>query len=278
MKFNKLFTSISLTVGSVLFVSNSAQAGTFTSNVTQDNGVTGDVFLNSIEQNGKTIFESDFSYVNRADIKSNDQYVGNNTGAASTDKGDDVEGIGTRENLQDNLSDEENVVKFLGNNNLNKIIDTEDKGNFVMDLFFDSGIKANNQGLDSLFFWERGMNSDLEIQAIDSNGSLLSNTIFKLEDQKQNEAGFSIDTLEINEVQKVGYWGVSFAQLGLTDDQTLNGIRVISKEGFNGPDFKVIASNGPSGPDFAKAVPEPGTIIGLGSVAALAFFRRRKSK
>ncbi len=38
MKFTKLLTSISLTVGSVLFVANSAQAASFTSNFTQNKG------------------------------------------------------------------------------------------------------------------------------------------------------------------------------------------------------------------------------------------------
>ncbi|MGB3757025.1 MAG: exosortase-dependent surface protein XDP2 [Rivularia sp. (in: cyanobacteria)] len=282
MKFIKLATSIGLTVGSVLFAANSAQAASFKSNVTQNNGAKGDVFLNSIEQNGKTIFESDFSYVYRADIKSNDEYTGKNTGGASTDKGDNVDkdGIKRREKLQDNDGDEQNVVDFLGNNNLNKIIDTEDTGNFAMDLFFDSDIRANDQGLDSLFFWERNMNSDLEIFALNNDGNILGD-VFKLERKvsKKNPAGFSIDTLEIGSAQAVGSWGVSFADLGLGDNEILSGIKVISKEGFNGPDFKVIARKS-SGPDFVQAakVPEPGSIIGLSSVAALAFIRRRKSK
>ena len=59
----------------------------------------------------------------------------------------------------------------------------------------------------------------------------------------------------------------------------IQGIRVSADSSHKGPDFKVIARNSYT-KDFAQAakVPEPGTIIGLGSVAALAFMRRRKSK
>jgi hypothetical protein len=277
MKFSKLVTSIGLTVGSVLFVSNSAQAVSFKTNFTQENGTRGDVFLNSIEQNGTTI--NQFSFVERVVIVDNDPHTTKNTGAASTDHGDDVTGVKRRENLREgNVSDQQNIVDFMGNNNLNKIIDTEDKGSFTIDFFFDSFIQEDNSGLDSLFFWERNMNSDLNIQAIASDGSLLNDTIVELRRKvNQTDAGFSINTKEIGGDQKVGSWGVSLAQLGVTN---LKGIRV-STEGksFNGPDFKVIARSS-SGPKLARAakVPEPGTIIALGSVAALAFIRRRKSK
>ncbi|MDY6899579.1 MAG: exosortase-dependent surface protein XDP2 [Cyanobacteriota bacterium] len=286
MKFTKLVTSITLTVGSVLFAANSAQAASFTSDITQDNGVKGDVFLNSIEQNGKTIFERDFSYVDRVVIGDNDEHTKGNTGAASTDHGDDVKGVQRRENLREgNASDAENIVEFMGNNNLNKIIDTEDKGNFSIDFLFGNEIESNNLGLDSLFFWERGFNqkkqkgnSDLLIQAIDAAGNTIGDDLF-LSRKTQQYAGFNINTKEIGGTQAVGSWGVSFADLGLSEDRTFAGVRVMSEKAFNGPDYKIIASNGPSKRPFAKAsVPEPGTIIGLGSVAALAFFRRRKSK
>ncbi len=281
MKFIKLATSIGLTVGSVLFIANSAQAASFTSNVTQNNGVKGDVFLDSIDQNGTNIGVNDFIYVDRVNIGDNDVHNGGNTGAASTERGDNVTGQ-RRENLQvGNASDEQNVVDFMGNNNLNKIIDTEGGGEFTIDFFFGNDIKSNDLGLDSLFFWERGFekdnplegNSDLLIQAIDNDGNLLGDDFF-LSRKDQQYAGFSIDTEEISSSQQVGSWGVSFADLKLSENDTFAGVRVMSEAGFNGPDYKIIASNGPT---QAAKVPEPGTIIGLGSVAALAFFRRRKS-
>ncbi|MGB6301340.1 MAG: exosortase-dependent surface protein XDP2 [Rivularia sp. (in: cyanobacteria)] len=290
MKFTKLATSIGLTVGSVLFVANSAQAAGFTSNVTQDNGVTGDVFLDSIDQNGTNIGVNDFIYVDRVNIGSNDTYDGGNTGAASLEHGDSVDVGNLTKKDKEDLSagvkkDEDNVVDFMGNNNLNKIIDTEGGGAFSIDFWFESKIKSNRLGLDSLFVWERGFekkkpgegNSDLLIQAIDNEGNLLGNDFF-LSRKDQYDAGFSIDTSEIRSAQQVGSWGVSFADLGLSENETFAGVRVVSEEDFNGPDYKIIASNGPKR-DFVQAsVPEPGSIIGLGSVAALAFLRRRKSK
>lgn len=278
MKLDKFVTSVGLTIGTVLFVSNSAQAASFTTNFTQENGATGDVFLDSITQNDRTI--NRFSFVESAEIIQNDEYTGGDTGAASTDRGDDIDDLTTTENLTADNEDE--IANFLGNNNLNNIIDTEDDGTFEMNLFFDSVIRADNTGLDSLFFWERGMNSDLQVQAIDDTGNIIGNAIkllrFKDRDRsntlRQESAGFQIDTTEIDGAQKVGSWGVSLEQLGVS---RLSGIRVYANEDFNGPDFKVIARR--SGTDFARAsVPEPGTIIGLGSVAALAFVRRRKSK
>lgn len=278
MKFTKLATTIGLTVGSVLFVANSAQAASFTSNVTQDNGTKGDVFLDSIKQGTTTIFEKDFIYVDDVVIGGNDVHTGGNTGAASTDHGDGIEGITRLENLRVGEKDDEtNVVEFMGNNNLNKIIDTEGGGKFTIDFFFDSEIESNKLGLDSLFVWERGKNSDLEVAAIDSDGNLINGFFKELKRGKQADAGFKINTKEIGGSQAVGSWGVSFADLELSEEQTFAGVRVVSKKKFNGPDYKIIASNGPKR-NFAKAVPEPGSIIGLGSVAALAFFRRRKSK
>ncbi|MEM7712381.1 MAG: exosortase-dependent surface protein XDP2 [Cyanobacteria bacterium P01_A01_bin.68] len=272
MKIRKLVTSIGLTVSSVLFVSNSAQAASFTSNVTQNNGTKGDVLLNSITQNGKTF--SNFSYVESVNSFSNTNYTGGNSGAASTDKGDLVKGLKTNE---DPTKGE--IANFLGDNNLNRIIDGEGR-TFSMDLKFDSLIAKDKTGLDSLFFWERGMNSDLTIQGLDDEGNLIGNVMRLNRKSKkgstQEDAGFKINTMEIGGAQQVGSWGVSLADLGVNN---LRGVRLSADRSHGGPDFKVIARKS-SGRNFAQAakVPEPGTIIGLGSVAALAFMRRRKSK
>ncbi|MBE9211425.1 PEP-CTERM sorting domain-containing protein [Plectonema cf. radiosum LEGE 06105] len=269
MKFNQLITSIGLTASTVLFISNSAQAANFTTNISKNDGPKGDILLESIEQNGKLI--NQFSFVERAEILYNTEKIAGvrNSGAASTDKGKYAS-----PNLTTNEDPEAfEIAQFLGNNNLNNIIDTEDTGSFKLNLFFDNLIRADNTGLDSLFFWERGMNSDLLVQAIDDQGNIIGNAI-KLLRKEQQSAGFEISTLEIgNNIQDVGSWGVSLDQLGVTN---LSGIQIYADQSFNGPDFKVIARK--SQGHFAVAsVPEPGTIIALGSVAALAFVRRRKS-
>lgn len=267
MSFNKLFTSISLTVGTLLFVSNSAQAASFTTNVSQKTDAKKDVLLESIEQNGKTI--NKFSFVQEAEIiKNTERTKDKNSGAASTDRGDKA----SSPQITNEDPDSVEIAKFLGNSNLNNIVDTEDSGSFNINLFFDSVIKADKTGLDSLFIWERGMNSDLSVQAVDDTGNIIGNAI-KLLRKEQDKAGFQINTKEIGKNQNVGSWGVSLADLGVT---SLSGIQVSADASFKGPDFKVIARK--SQGKFAKAsVPEPGTIIGLGSVAALAFVRRRKS-
>ncbi len=306
MKFSKLVTSIGLTVSSVLFVSNSAQAASFKSNVTldSDNPTTGDVILNSITQNNQTF--SRFSFVNEVKVLDNDEWTGGNTGAASTDRGINAslpEFINEDNKAVNESPTTDRVAAFLGNNNLNNIIDTEDKGTFNTQLFFDSVLLRDNTGLDSLFFFERGMNSNMLIQAIDKDGNLgdkklllrgtekeAQKTISEEFDEEiqQQDAGFSIKTIEIKkqkDPQQVGSWGVSLADLGV---ESLMGVQIFATAAkddkdkivktFNGPDFKVIARRS-SGSDLPVAkVPEPGSIIGLGSVAALAFFRRRKSK
>lgn len=291
MNYSKLFTSIGLTFGSFLFFTTSAEAANFTTNVSQKADTQADIFLESIEQNGETI--TDFSLVERVGDFINDEYTGGNTGAASTDKGDKASApLLTNEDPTD-----VQLAKYLGNKNLNNIIDTEDSGTFMMDVFFDSLIEEDDSGLDSLFFFERGMNSHLLIQALDTDGNTIGNKLFlkgqkkgisknlkdssKFKEAKkgtaQNKAGYKINTEEIGGDQDVGSWGVSLAELGV---DSLSGVQVYaSGRSYQGPDFKVLARKSSSGKDFVKAsVPEPGTIIGLGSVAALAFVRRRKSK
>jgi len=231
-------TSIVLVAGSILAISNTAQAVNFTTNFKQKNGLEGDTILKSIIQNGKKV--ESFSFVNEAKILYNtpiqgvkngqtsnpeavkDSNLVNNTGGVSTDKGDKASspnGMATS-GLKDPTGKE--IATFLGNNNLNNIVDSEEVGVFKMNLFFDSLIRQDNTGLDSLFFWERGLNSDLGLQAIDKDGNLIGN-VLKLSRKDQIEAGYSIDTMEIASAQKVGSWGVNLNQLGV---KSLSGIQV----------------------------------------------------
>ncbi|NJL63883.1 MAG: PEP-CTERM sorting domain-containing protein [Methylacidiphilales bacterium] len=263
MKLTNLIASISLVIGSVVVASSSAQAASFTSNVNQKTDAKADILLQSITQNGTTF--NDFTFVSEVIALTNTARTSNaNSGAASTDRGDNATApISASEDPNRN-----ELAKFLGNNNLNNIVDTEDSGTFEMDLVFKNAIFGNAQGTDSLFFWERGMNSDLLIQGFDNTGKLIGNSL-KLERSKQTSAGFKIDTKEIGSAQNVGNWGVSLAQLNVT---SLSGIRVISEgKAFNGPDFKLIARTGES-----KSVPEPGMVLSVGALAGVAFFRRRK--
>lgn len=285
MKLQRTATFLGLACSTVLAVSTAAQAASFTNNVSQTSDPEADIWLNSITQNGVTF--SDFNLVNKANILSNDAIKDvkpgqtsnpelglsvNNTGAASTERGDKATAPGGREVSGLNNPTGDDIAAYLGNTNLNNIIDVEDGGTTKMNLFFEETIFADNTGLDNLFFWERGEGqwnaSDMLIQAIDASGNLIGNALTLLGAEKQY-AGFSIDTLEIAGAQKVGTWGVKLSQLGVT---SAAGIRIFADWNYRGPDFKVMARS--SAPE---SVPEPATLAGLGLVAAsLAAARRRK--
>ncbi|MFB2834197.1 exosortase-dependent surface protein XDP2 [Floridanema evergladense] len=283
MKLQRTATFLGLACSTVLAFSATAQAASFTSNVSQTTDPEADIWLNSITQNGTTF--NNFNLVNRARILYNDPITRggnaeetynpelggsvNNSGAASTDRGDRATAPGGREVSGLNNPTDDDIAAYLGNTNLNNIIDVEDGKTMKINLFFQNTIFADNTGLDNLFFWERGRNSDMLVQAIDAAGNLIGNSL-SLNRNDSEYAGFSIDTLEIPGAQQVGTWGVKLSQLGVT---SAAGIQVFADWRMNGPDFKVMArSSTPS-----ASVPEPATLAGLGLVAAsLAAFRRRQ--
>ncbi|BAY33162.1 hypothetical protein NIES2107_50570 [Nostoc carneum NIES-2107] len=276
MKIHQISTLVSLSFGTLLAFSPSVKAATFQTNYTSSLSDTdasiGDIWLNSITQNGKEF--NNFSLVTRADILENTPITAvkadststpgstnNNTGAASTDKGDLASAPISVSGLKDPTGAE--IATFLGNSNLNNIIDTEDGGAFKINLFFNSSIQEDISGLDNLFFWERGMNSDLGIQAIDSSGNLIGNFL-KLNHKDQADAGYKIKTTEIGDAQQVGSWGVKLQQLGIT---SLSGIQLTADASFNGPDFKLLARSSQISPE---KVPEPSTTAALGFLAVMA--------
>lgn len=252
--------SLSICVGIMagsMGLASSAQAFSFTTNYTAElsggDAAKGNIWLNSVTFGDTTV--SNFGLVNQVNILQNDLWTTGNTGAGSADNGD-LANIVSQERLTD-----AGAVMALGNTNLNNIIDGEDRGSFSMNVWF-------NQRVDNLFFWERGRNSAMEIQAIDQLGNGIGN-LLTINSRTWNDAGFGIDTMEIGNTQRVGSLGVSLADLGLSS--AIAGVRV-SAEGtslFNGPDWKVVGS--------AAAVPEPGMVMGLGAIASgLLVSRRRK--
>ena len=287
-KLQRLSATAGLVIGTLLAASSSAQAASFTSNVSQNTDPTQDILLKSITQkhaSGRDATFSNFSYVNRVDMTStiterngtttqlrNEARVAGvaNSGAASTDRGRNATSpMATNE---DPTGAE--AAAFLGNNNLNNIIDTEDTGNFVMNLFFDKMITQDASGLDNLFFWERGMNSSMMVEAIDAAGRVIGKVVNMNQTKRaENAAGFAISTTEIGRsVQQVGSWGLKVSDFGVT---SLAGIRVKTDKWSSGPDFKVIARGG----EFSStSVPEPGTLLALGIVGGLAFLQRRRKE
>ena len=242
--------------GALILCSNPAQAFSFKTNFTATNGSVGDIKLNSVEFDGATI--SDFVFV--------EAVIPELMRGVSTDRGDRAMGL-----AKENPTAQE-IAVTLGNAYLSQIIDTEDNKQFKFDLFFEKDVQ-------SLFFWERGMNSKLAITAIDRQGQLLSNSLV-LDFEEADYAGYKLNTTEISSAQKVGSIGVK-----LSDFQFLNapasaiaGIKVAANKEYNGPDFKVVGFSPVSEEAPRAEVPEPSTILGLGLIAGAIGAARRRSK
>ena len=259
MKICQLLASAGLLASGLIALSSApARAFSFqtnyTASLTGKDASKGDITLSSVTLgNGKVI--SDFTLVTSANILSNDIYTGGDSGAASTDIGDKAT-TGLKQEAATNAG----IRTVLNNKNLNNIIDTEDTGNFILDLFFEKPV-------DNIFLWERGMNSRLDVQALDAKGNTIGN-LLKLNSKNWDYAGYSIDTQEIGSAQRVGSIGISLADLGLTSSY-VSALRVSSfGKAYNGPDFKVMGS--------VAEVPEPSALFGLGTVVAGALLTRHR--
>ncbi|MEL7038097.1 MAG: exosortase-dependent surface protein XDP2 [Cyanobacteria bacterium J06592_8] len=227
----------------------------------------GNITLDSVEFGDKTITE--FSLVEGVNIVTNDVFTGGNSGAASIDKGDQADGF-KQENLRaGNAEDAAKIASTLGNLNLNNIIDTEGGGSFAMDVMFAEAV-------DNLLIWERGKNSRLGVQAIDHKGNLVGNFIELAKSNSGNwtDAGYSIDTKEIGSAQAVASIGLSVADFGLSEDDSIFGYRMTSKSNYGGPDWKIMGTTDAT----PASVPEPAAILGLSLVAgSFAASRRRQA-
>jgi len=255
MNIKRILTWAGLTAGTALATLASPDAAfsltpfSFSTNFTGSDPE-GDIWLNSVTTGLGPTYSS-FNLVSGANIISNDVWTGGSTGAASTDKG---------LNATSPFAPNENptggeIAAYLGNLNLNNIIDTEDQGNFVIELLF-------NRKSDRFFFWERGMNSQLLVEALDDLGNVLSS--YLLDSSTFDSAGFAIHTMEPNNLQAVGAQGLKL------DGVTSKRLRLTaSGAAFNGPDFKVVA---------VASVPEPATIAGTVLAAGAAVAARRKRK
>ncbi|WP_427161834.1 exosortase-dependent surface protein XDP2 [Aliinostoc sp. HNIBRCY26] len=268
MKTQNIFTSVVLALSASVAMSNSAKAGTFVTNFSPNPVIdpTADITLDSIIRNdGRMI--SDFQLVSSVNIIT----TGGVPGTVSTDNGDTATpppGLNPNENPS-----AAEIAAYLGNKNLNNIIDSEDNGEFELDVFFDSPVLSDNTASDSFFFWERGLNSSIQLQALDESGNLIGNA-FTIDKSLWELAGFQIKTTEITQAQDVGAFGVSFANLGLTSGTLVSGLKLIAFDSFNGPDFKLLAHTS----ICCVPIPEPATMMGLGAVAGLMLMRRRQSR
>lgn len=258
MNLKQIVTATSFIATGLILSGAPAQAFSFSTNFSgtpsgDSVDSTRDIMLDSVTVGNRTV--TDFALVKSAQIVENDEWTGGNTGAASSERGDNASGVKLEK------ATNESVAASLGNKNLNNIIDGEDSGSFKMNLFFE-------QAVSNLFFWERGMNSDLSVQALDAGGNLIGN-LFKITRDTWKSAGYSIDTTEIGGAQRVGSWGLSASDLGVVG--SIFGLQVSADASHSGPDFKVVGE--------AAAVPEPTTMAGLALAGAgFAAARRRKKQ
>ncbi|MDA0673074.1 MAG: PEP-CTERM sorting domain-containing protein [Cyanobacteria bacterium] len=246
-QLSKTAMALGTVAGCLMVTAEQASAFTFETNWS-GTPPKGDIHLDSVKIGNAIV--SDFALVSGVNIISNTAHTGGNTGAASSDLGDDAT-VGVKLENATNAS----VKQSLGNRYLSSIIDTED-GNvgFEIELTFD-------KGFNKLLFWERGINSSLGV-TINGTTRILTKNDFAL-----GETDFRLDTTEIGSAQKVGSYGLNLSDFGV-DGKYSGPVTIFSQGGFKGPDFKVVGAS----------VPEPATVLGLTAVAgALVASRRRKS-
>ncbi len=231
-------------------ISMPAQAASFTGfnfNTATDynNDPTADIFLQSVSHDGSTI--SNFSVVTGATMIENSHA---SLGPSSTDLGDNAtspNSIGANE-----LPTGQEILDFLGNLNLNNIIDTEERNRSVFELEF--GNKVN-----TFYLFERGLNSSLTVEALDGNGAVIDD--FKVSQGLWQQAGYAIDTTEINGAQNVGSYGIKL-------DSAVKKVRIISNFSDNGPDYKIVAAQ----------VPEPSSMAALALLGGGALLAKRRKQ
>lgn len=206
------------------------------------------VLLNSVTAPSGTV--SSFIDIATATI-TNQTGIAN--GPGSTEAGDLV-ALATAE-----LPSNDQVKFVLADNDLNTLIDTEDDlGKSVVELILA-------EAADSFYFWERGQNSDLLVEALSDDGATVLASSKLTATDFGPFAGFSIDTKEIDGAQKVGAIGLKL------DGVTAKRIRLTSDLGDNGPDFNIKASKG----SIAK-VSEPFTLAGLVIVGSTLLIKQRR--
>lgn len=250
-------TAAGLAVGSILAIATTpAQASnfnfsTFNFNTSVSGGVGSNQMLNSVSYGNRTYQGNDLILINQVNVIQNDRWTGGNTGAASVDRG-----VGSSIGVIAENATNDQFLQALGNRNMNSIVDTEDKGSFTMEVSFEKAAR-------DFLFWERGRNSRLLVEALDTAGGVVGR--FLLDSGRSQQAGFNILTSEINPGNKGKAQAVG--SMGLRLNQATSRLRLISRSNFNGADFKVMA-----------AVPEPMTLMGTALAAAACLSARRRKR
>lgn len=158
--------------------------------------------------------------------------------------------------------DSADLTAALANRNLTSIVVTrENQGSAVLDVHFA-------QPTDTFLFWERGANSDLQVQALNAAGQVLGTyTILRA---NYTATGVIVST-DNGAFQLAGQ---ALGSIGLHTDSAVNWLRLSSYRSdvidFNGPDYKVLA---------LAPVPEPGPwALMAAGLAAVGLVSRRSRR
>jgi hypothetical protein len=245
-----------------------------------------DVALNSVSVGNQSFDVSELLKVTDAALIRNYRSLAGyeSTGGISLERGDNATGTALETlsverdstlRQQFNTSGAElGIIETLGNHqqsifNLNNIIDTEDdniegtpdqESVFTLDLLFNGGA-----AFDSVMLWERGMNSSITLQPIyevSNNQATTFGEAITVGADEWDDAGYQLDTTEIDLAQTVGSKGIHF-------ESNLQGLRVLSRQQFDGADFKIVG--------VKRSIPEPSALFGLGVVGGLMALSSRRS-
>lgn len=206
------------------------------------------------------------------DFSSSNHYSGN------PDRGD----LATPFSGEGNNPKSGTLREVFESRNLAYLIDGEDQGSWRLNLLYGQGryivADAGNANTVELMILERGANSRLGVRPIlgfDGGGNPIYGTSITLDFGTGALAhaaftDYSLDTLEIDNVQQVSGIGVDLSAFGLSEGTKVYGFKLFAEGSFNGPD--VIGVVGSAAP-----VPEPATLFALGAGAAALLRRRRRS-
>jgi hypothetical protein len=248
---------------------------TFTSNVSSDvanTGLGGDVLLNSVTVNGGTIPTSALQTVNGATIVLDNgidtTHGGNNLASGR--------GIGA---TTDSLAPEgpatvtptsADLEASQANFNLTSITVTRESPGVAVTAYTFA------QPTNTFFYWERGIDSDATIFALDSNQDVIG--ALKIYRQNETPTGIFISTengsfnITNQQLGSIGFQtSQPISELEVASTQYVSGGAASSSDhGDDGPDYKILATASTTG-----AVPEPASAATLGALSLLALGRRR---
>jgi hypothetical protein len=182
------------------------------------------------------------------------------------------------------------LQEVFGSKNLAYLLDGEDSSlSWNLDLYYQAGQGVYNDGNTStmeLLMLERGMNSKLGARAILLGGGYSDSIV--LDFALSGTTGYSLNTLEIDNAQAVGGFGIDLNAFNLTTGQAVVGYQFFAKANwdlgaettYNGPDFVGFVGAAPPVP--LVPVPEPSTVViggaGLGILGLVQAARRRRRR